>query len=176
MRSLRAQALQWLAQREHSRAELQRKLLQALQAQAVQTQTLQGQTNPEDDGALQPDVSALQMVAQLLDELQASGYLSEARFIESRIHHRAQKWGVHRIQQEMRQHHIAIPPEAMDALKQTELARAREVWQRKFSAAASTAAERAKQTRFLMNRGFSTDTIQALFKAHSRSHPSTDDT
>ena len=166
MRSLRALALQWLAQREHSRAELQRKLLQALQ----------GQAKPEDDDAFQPEANALQTVVQLLDELQASGYLSEARFVESRIHHRARKWGVHRIQQEMRQHNIAIPPEAMEALRQTELARAREVWQRKFSAAAATAAERAKQTRFLMNRGFSTDTIQALFKAHNRSHPSTDDT
>ena len=170
MRTLRAQALQWLAQREHSRAELQRKLLQALQAQA-----LQGQAKPEDDDAFQSEANILQIVAQLLDELQATGYLSEARFVESRIHHRARKWGAHRIQHEMRQHNLAIPPEAMDALKQTELARAHEVWQRKFSAAANTATERAKQTRFLMNRGFSTDTIQALFKAHNRSHPSKND-
>ncbi len=51
------------------------------------------------------------------------------------------------------------------ALKDGELEAARAVWRRKFKALLPTdAAERAKQARFLLGRGFSTETITKLLR------------
>ena len=147
--------MQWLSQREHSRAELQRKLLQVMQSPS----------RFEYTDAAQWEAGSLQVVTQLLNELEASGYLNEARFIESRVHNRARKWGLHRIQQEMRQHDVCLPTDAIDALKQTELERAQLIWQRKFSTPPTNPIEKAKQIRFLIGRGFSSETIKTLFKA-----------
>jgi regulatory protein len=48
------------------------------------------------------------------------------------------------------------------AARATELARAREAWSKRFGALPATAAERAKQTRFLQGRGFSFDVIRRV--------------
>ena len=50
--------------------------------------------------------------------------------------------------------------EATAVLKLTELARAREVWRKKFGAPAGNAAGRMKQMRFLASRGFAPDVIR----------------
>jgi regulatory protein len=47
-------------------------------------------------------------------------------------------------------------------LRNTELARARAVWQKKFDHPPEDAAERAKQMRFLASRGFGGDTIHRV--------------
>ena len=160
MLSMRAQALRWLALREHSRTELRRKLLRSVQAK----------TNPKTDTKADTDVvsgdveGVLQEMESLLDELAASGYLSEERFVEARIHQCSRKWGLQRIEHEMRQHHLAIPQDALLALQQTELERIQGIWQRKFGKIPATSIERAKQMRFLQGRGFAIETIRALYK------------
>ena len=160
MVSMRAQALRWLALREHSRSELRRKLLRAAQVKK----------NPKTGANADADVivgaveGALQAVEYLLDELAASGYLSEERFIEARIHQRSRKWGLQRIQHEMRQHHLAMPGDAVLALQQTELERIQAIWQRKFGKLPTNSMERAKQIRFLQARGFASETIRSLYK------------
>ena len=53
--------------------------------------------------------------------------------------------------------------EARD-LAQDEVARACEVWRRKFGRSATDASERAKQIRFLQQRGFSHRAIQAALR------------
>ena len=136
--SLKGRALRYLAGREHSRAELERKL----------------KPHEETPGQL----------AQVLDELQAKGFISEARVLASVINRRQDRLGASRIQHELRGKGLdaGLIAGAMGELKATELARAREVWRRKFGQAAPDAAGRAKQMRFLAGRGFGGDVIRRV--------------
>lgn len=154
VRSLKVRALQWLAQREHSRVELRGKLLRL--------------AADESDAA-----EATDRVEQLLDWLEANRYLSEARFAESRVHARAGRFGNLRIRQELAQHKVALSPDAEQALRDSELSRAREVWARRYGAPAQSAAERVRQARFLTGRGFSADVVRQLLR--ERAAPSEDD-
>lgn len=140
--SLKGRALRLLAGREHSRAELLRKLA----------------AHEEEPGQL----------ARILDDLEAKGFISQARVIESVIHRRAARFGAMRIQQELAGKGLDAQAvsEALDALKGSELERAREVWQRKFDGQApQDAKERARQGRFLMARGFSGEVVRRVLAA-----------
>jgi regulatory protein len=159
--------LQWLAQRDHSRRELREKLLRWQSDQAEQAQHAEHTEHAEHaqhasqcaDAAAD---AATASVDELLDQLQAAGHLSDERFAESRVHARSARFGNRRIAQELRQHGAAPTQAAMEALKASELDRARAVWQKKFSTPAATAAERARQMRFLAGRGFTGDTIRLV--------------
>jgi regulatory protein len=136
--SLKGRALRLLSQREHSRAELERKLA----------------AHEEEPGTL----------ARALDELQARGFISEDRVVESVMHRRAGKLGTARIQQELAAKGVSAESmtEALEQLRSTELERAREVWSRKFDAPASEPKERARQIRFLLSRGFSSEVVRKI--------------
>lgn len=138
--SLKARALRYLSAREHSRLELTRKLSRYAQ---------------EGD-----DVEAL------LDALEAAKLLSQTRFSESLVHRRAARFGNNRILSELQSH--GIDRDVMTGIKadlaQDEIARAREVWRKKFGHPPIDAAERAKQMRFLQQRGFSHNAIQAAMR------------
>jgi regulatory protein len=154
--SLKARALRWLAQREHSRVELRRKLLRAARlrdaAGAADT----------DAGAADPATE----VDALLDWLTAHRHLSEARFVESRVHAREARFGSRRIAQELKQHGAALDTDAAERLRATELERARALWARRFGPEPTAdAAARAKQMRFLAGRGFATDVIRRVVRA-----------
>ena len=129
--SLKGRALRYLSMREHSRLELGRKLARYAE---------------EGD-----DVEAL------LDFLEKNNWLSQERFAESLINRRAGRFGNSRVMAELKSH--GLKGEALDELKvglaDSETARATEVWQRKFGSIAEDAAGRAKQMRFLLQRGFS---------------------
>ncbi len=155
--SLRGRGVQILAQREHSRTELRRKLL----AYAITMQEGQGEAAPTASEASQP-ADPPGAVEAVLDWLQSHGYLSDERFAESRIHARATKFGNLRIRQELAQHGLALTAEAALALKSGELERARDVWQRKFGALPASLSERARQVRFLAGRGFSSEVIRRV--------------
>ncbi|GAB4559930.1 MAG: recombination regulator RecX [Rhizobacter sp.] len=142
--SLKGRGLQILAQREHSRSELRRKLL----AHAQKDEAEAG--------------SAIEQVEAVLDWLQANRYLCEERFVESRVHARASRYGNLRIRQELAQHGVALTADTAQQLKDSELARAREVWSRKFGQPAADAAQRARQMRFLAGRGFSSEVIRQV--------------
>ena len=155
--SLKARALQWLAQREHSRVELCRKLLRVLRQRPP----------AQDDGAGVIDSVAdpAAEVDALLDRLVAQHYLSDSRFIESRINARAARYGDLRIRQELGRHGAALDAATSQRLKDSELARARAVWARKYGGVSATAAnERARQMRFLAGRGFSSDVIRRVVR------------
>jgi regulatory protein len=145
--SLKARALALLAQRDHSAAELRRKLLRHAHA---------GDVDSADLAATEVDT--------VIDWLRANRYLSEERFIESRVHARAVRYGNLRIRQELAQHGLALTPEAAQALRDSELQRASEVWRRKFDAAPVDAAERARHARFLAQRGFSPEVVARLLR------------
>jgi regulatory protein len=154
--SLKARAVALLARREHSRVELRAKLLAAARPDRspgpVMTHNLDTAQDP-DPALLQAEVEAL------LDWLQAHHYLSDARFAESRIHARAPRHGQARIRMELARHGVALEAEAGRRLRETELARAQAVWQRKFGQAPGDARERARQMRFLAGRGFAAEVI-----------------
>jgi|KBSSwiStaDraftv2_1062776.scaffolds.fasta_scaffold60497_3 regulatory protein len=137
--SLQARALRWLANREHSRQELRAKLLRAAEG---------------DDAAAQVDA--------LLDQLAAHGWLNERRFVESRVHARQARFGDRRIESELRAHGLTLDATDAAQLRASELARAREVWRRKFGQRASDAAGHAKQVRFLSARGFSPEVVHKV--------------
>ena len=198
--SLRQRALMWLAQREHSRRELQDKLqrwVQALEATQGLTTAASRLGEGGDDLARATPQSAARSIARssrasvtessatsssvprpalpdagqitaLLDDLEAAGHLSNERVLESRIQVRSARFGNLRIERELQ--HLGVEPsdEARSTLRSTEVARARTVWERKFGAVPASAAERARQMRFLAARGFTAETIRAVLSPRSQ--------
>jgi regulatory protein len=138
--SLKGRALRYLSMREHSRLELGRKLARHAQ---------EGE-----------DIEAV------LDFLEAGKFLSQTRFSEALVHRRAARFGNSRILSELQSHGIdgASLAGIKASLAQGEVARAVEVWSRKFGQPPADATERAKQMRFLQQRGFSHTAIQAAMK------------
>lgn len=136
--SLLQRAVAALARREHSRAELARKL----------RRYLSDEQDPSE-------------IDRLLDELARKGLLSEARFAASLVRARGERFGAQRVRHELKQHGVApeLIAQATAELAKSELVRARQVWRRRFGTAPRDEAERAKQLRFLAARGFSTDVI-----------------
>ncbi|MDE2417073.1 MAG: recombination regulator RecX [Burkholderiales bacterium] len=136
--SLTGRALRLLSAREHSRAELVRKLTQF----------------EEEPGAL----------AKVLDALEAKDFINEGRVVESVVHRRATKLGASRIRQELQAKGLEpeAVAEAVNRLRASEVDRAHEVWRKKFGTLPADAAERARQMRFLASRGFGGDTIHKV--------------
>jgi regulatory protein len=139
-RSLKGRALAYLSRREYSRTELTRKL--------------------------QPFVEEGDSLDTLLDALEQEGWLSDSRFTESVVHRRASRLGANRIVGELKRQGVgaALIEETAAQLRETELARARAVWQKKYGQLPETPAERAKQTRFLISRGFSQTVVSKILK------------
>ena len=135
---LRARALRLLARREHSRAELARKLSQCAGSPA-----------------------ALEF---LLKELEKRKQLSDERYAEERVRSLSRKYGLARIRQDLKARGVAR--ETIDRISSAdELERARGILARKYREPAATREERAKRGRFLMSRGFSSDIIRSLLSS-----------
>ncbi|MFM2435601.1 MAG: hypothetical protein RL063_1582, partial [Pseudomonadota bacterium] len=105
---MRQRALDYLAKREYSYAELGQKLKSFAE---------------END-----DIGAL------LDDFRARGWLSDARFTEQLVHARKAKFGSARVANELREKGIAddLIVAAVNQIKVSELDNAREVWRKKF--------------------------------------------
>ncbi|AEG94859.1 recombination regulator RecX [Ramlibacter tataouinensis] len=136
--SLKGRALRLLSGREHSRAELERKLA--------------------------PHEEAPGQLRRILDELQGKGFISDQRVAESVLNRRAPRLGAGRIRQELQAKGLdgELVQQALAQLKGTELQRAREVWRRKFDGPPRDAAERGRQARFLAARGFGGEVIHRV--------------
>ncbi len=154
---LKSRAIGLLAQREHSRVELRRKLLEAAARQQRLRAAAGGEPADVSDAA-----ATEQEIDALLDWLAGQGLLSAERFVESRIHTRAPRYGNLRIRQELAQHGVALEPDAAEALRATELERARAVWAKRYGGVAEDAAGRARQARFLTARGFSSEVVRRI--------------
>ncbi len=134
-----------LARREHGRAELTRKLRQR-------------GASPE-------------MIEHELDRLADEGLLSETRYLESYISSRARSgYGPSRIREELTQRGLPRG-DVEQALHEADIdwqAQLLDVWQRKFSGQLpSDPRERARQTRFLVYRGFSMERVGRLLSGRS---------
>ncbi len=135
-------ALEFLARREHTRRELTRKLA--------------ARGFPDD------------IIASVLGELERSGALAEARFMDSFVRARIGKGqGPQRIRAELTQRGIAdaAADEAVRAADVDWLETIRAVRAKRFgSAPPRDYAERARQARFLHYRGFDGEQIKAALE------------
>ena len=133
---LKARALRLLARREHTRAELARKLA--------------------------PDAASPVMLETLLTQLEARKQLSDERYAEARAHRLSRKFGALRVRRELVAKGVAREAAARFAadLEKSDLERARSVLERKYRSTAATPKERARRARFLQSRGFSLDVIR----------------
>jgi regulatory protein len=139
--SLRARALKLLARREHSRAELARKLA----------------VHAEDPAEIEA----------VLDDCERRGWLSERRVVEQMVYARRARYGARRIERDLVAKGVSedAVAAALSGLKDSELEAAREVWRKKFSGRPPrNASERARQARFLQGRGFSLEVIMKVIK------------
>jgi regulatory protein len=138
--SLMARAVGYLSRREHSAAELTRKLSAFAQSE--------------------------QEVSDVIGKLVAKGMLSDARYAASVAHRRGAKYGAARVAQELKAQGVAGTDleNAREKLKDTEMARCQEVWRRKFGQAAGSREDAAKQARFLIQRGFATGVVMKVVK------------
>ena len=154
--SLKAKAVAYLAQREHSRIELRRKLLAwiARRARAAAASPLAADAPAPPPGEAKVDA--------LLDALARQGLLSAERFVETRVHARAARFGNLRIRHELAQHGLELDTERARALTASEFSRASAVWTRRYGSPAQDAAQRARQMRFLAARGFSADVVRRV--------------
>ncbi len=136
--SLKARALRALARREHSRVELERKLA--------------------------PHAESAEQLQALLDRLVETGLLSNERFAQSVVHRRASTRGAAVIRHELRAHGLADEAVAghLASLEKSEYERARALWVRRFGSAPESLVERARQSRFLLARGFSAEVVRRV--------------
>jgi regulatory protein len=127
-------------------------------------------TRHELSRLLAPHAESEDEVAQILDDFSKQGWLSETRAAEQMVHARRGRYGPARIRRDLEAK--GVPAELVSTtlatLKQGELENARAVWVRKFREPPANAAERAKQARFLMGRGFSSEVITKLLRALGR--------
>jgi regulatory protein len=144
--SVKGRALRYLAQREHSRHELERKLARFV----------------ED----QPELPAQAQISSALDDLAAKDLLSDVRAAQSVLNGKGQRYGSRRLKQTLQSKGLDadLVSSTLQQARATELVRAHEVWRRRYGEAAADAAGRAKQMRFLAGRGFDGDVIQRVMR------------
>jgi regulatory protein len=140
-RRLLQRAVALLARREHSRAELARKLQRRL--------------DEGDDPAL---------IDRVLDDLQRRDLLSEQRFAQALVRARGQRYGDARLKADLKARGASpqATADALAAVRGSELQRAHALWLRRFGAVPATAQERGRQGRFLQARGFSSEVIRKV--------------
>ena len=138
--SLRERALRHLARRDHSRAELARKL------------------------AAHGDADEIDAVIERMGEL---GLQSDTRYAEAFVRGKAGRFGASRLRSELARCGIdrdlideAIAGECVES----EADRARAVLRGRFTEPPADAREWARQARFLQTRGFAPDLIRKLLK------------
>jgi regulatory protein len=151
--SLREKALGYLARREHSYLELKRKLRAHV---------------PITDEGVEPDMEAhYEAIDALLEDFKQRGWLSEARFTEQLVHARQRKFGSQKIAHELREKGVdeQIVKDAIETVKENDVANALAIWRKKFRAAPVNREEWAKQARFLQSRGFGFDVIKKVLSA-----------
>ena len=134
-------ALRLLARREHSRAELARKLAP--------------HGTPEE-------------IEEALARLERTGLLSDERCARAFVAARAERSGRRLLEMRLRERGLdeALIDEVLDALEaeSSEVERAAALWRRRFGTPPADAKEWARQARFLASRGFSPSLVTRLLR------------
>jgi regulatory protein len=132
---LKQRALRYLVRREHSRAELERKL--------------------------SPHADSRQAVEGVLDLLLSRKQQSDERFASERARILSRKFGPAKIRHDLKAR--GVSDEVIDRLSSPEEEqRAKEILARKYREPPGSREERARRARFLQGRGFSADVIRRL--------------
>lgn len=141
--SLRARAMRFLARREHSRAELRRKLA--------------------------PKATEGDDLEILLDDLAQRGWLSDARFAEQSIRAKARRYGPMKLAYQLRGKGVGEEAIAagFHAAGADGLSSLEAVWKSRFKAWPGEERERGRQVRFLQGRGFPLEVILKFLKGES---------
>lgn len=140
--SLRDRALRYLAQREHSRAELVRKL--------------------------GPHAESEEELNAVLDKLAENRHLSDERYADARSHLLAKKYGSARILHDLKSRGVdaELAKQTAAIARDGDLERARDIWRRKFRGPPDNREDRARHMRFLQSRGFSFEVIRAVLESN----------
>ena len=179
--TLKAKALQLLATRDYSRAEMEGKLQQWLRTRTAKDADPAAAKNADamhaaETGAISlpgiTEYSAALMEQQqgqidtVLDELQAKGLLSDQRAAEALLHRKGGQFGAVRLRYELQRKGInqSMAEDLLQDIAVSEAQRAYALWQKKFGVRPVTPAERARQMRFLAGRGFSSDVIHRIMR------------
>ncbi|HEY2338128.1 MAG TPA: recombination regulator RecX [Burkholderiales bacterium] len=134
---LKARALRYLVRREHSRAELERKLA--------------------------PHAGSPEALNAVVDLLLSKKQLSDERFAEERARSLSRKYGAAKIRQDLKERGVA--EEIVERVSADgDLERARVILSRKYRQPATARDELAKRARFLQSRGFSYEVIRSVLK------------
>jgi regulatory protein len=142
-KALRAKAIALLARREYSRDELFRKL--------------------------SAHTESSELLHDTLVQLEREGLLSDQRFADSLARVKGSRFGVARIQYELRNKGVdeSVVQATLDELRSTEIQRATDVLKKRFDVVPVAAKERAKLHRFMAGRGFSSEAIARAIAALS---------
>lgn len=142
--SLRARAMRFLARREHSRAELRRKL--------------------------EPSASEGENIEFLLDDLAQRGWLSDARFAEQSIRSQARRYGPLKVAHALRAK--GVEDEAIAAAfrvaGEAGLSNLEVIWKSRFKALPADERERGRQVRFLQARGFPLEEVLRFLRQREK--------
>ncbi|MGQ9685642.1 MAG: recombination regulator RecX [Thiobacillaceae bacterium] len=132
--TLRERALNLLAWREHSRAELARKLAAHGKADEIQF---------------------------LLDTLEREGLLSETRYVEAQARAHAGRHGSLRLKQTLQRQGVGgeLLEATLAQARALDYAACKALWQRKYGRHAADDKEKARQYRFLQSRGFPSEVV-----------------
>ena len=136
---LKARALRHLVRREHSRAELERKL--------------------------SPHAESPEALAAVLDLLLSKKHQSDERFAEERARVLSRKYGAARIRQDLKRHGVSDEISQKVSSSENDFEKAKQILERKYRQPAASREERAKRMRFLQGRGFSYEIIQRLLSS-----------
>ena len=100
----------------------------------------------------------------MLDELQACGWLSDQRVADQRLRAAVGRFGSRRVAQELTARGVAreVVARARRQAAQTELGSARAAWFKRFGKPPASLRERARQARFLEQRGFDPEVIRRV--------------
>lgn len=113
---------------------------------------------------LLPHADTEHEVNLVLGELEAKGFLSDERFAQSYVRTKGQRYGALRLKFGLREAGVSdsIIEAELAPFKSTELQQALVVWARRFSTPPTSIEERARQERFLLQRGFPPGTLRRL--------------
>ena len=139
--SLKVRAMRFLARREHTRAELKRKL------------AARAQDGDDVDG--------------LLDELAQRGWLSDARYAEQAIRAKARRFGPLKLAHYLKGKGVADEAIAagLRGAGAEGVASIEAVWRSRFRGTPADEREKMRQVRFLQGRGFAIDEIFRFLKS-----------
>ncbi len=172
-RSLKNRAVDYLSRRDYSRSELAAKLAQPSYA-ARQYAAMRQAAMPEPPSARQIDA--------VLDDLAQQGFLNDVRFAQGLAQRSASKHGTARVMAALSKHGLdsATTSGLAAQLKTSELPRCFEVWSKRFASVdladlrdtdyCAAQAALAKQSRFLMQRGFSPDAVRKVLGGWKPDH------